>query len=193
MKTVRILISAIALAACSLSALASSAVSAGGSGAVGTLTDLGSFAAGTYTITGSGTVGLTPDGGFIMNPDGTPNQPVTAAGYGYFNPNGSTVDNYQPGVFGAAGSTVNLGALIGSFSAAPSTPSDWFLIGYSKTVTLASAGHIYASVNDTFHQNNTGAFSASVTAVPEPESYAMLLAGLGLMGAIARRRNNKKA
>ncbi len=33
----------------------------------------------------------------------------------------------------------------------------------------------------------------SVTAVPEPETYAMLLAGLGLMGAIARRRNNKAA
>lgn len=30
-----------------------------------------------------------------------------------------------------------------------------------------------------------------VTAVPEPESYAMLLAGLGLMGAIARRRSRK--
>ena len=28
-----------------------------------------------------------------------------------------------------------------------------------------------------------------VTAVPEPESYAMLLAGLGLMGTIARRRS----
>ncbi len=28
----------------------------------------------------------------------------------------------------------------------------------------------------------------NVTAVPEPETYAMLLAGLGLVGAIARRR-----
>ena len=30
--------------------------------------------------------------------------------------------------------------------------------------------------------------SANVTAVPEPEAYAMILAGLGLVGAIARRR-----
>lgn len=35
--------------------------------------------------------------------------------------------------------------------------------------------------------------SFSVTAVPEPETYAMLLAGLALMGGIARRRNGNKA
>jgi hypothetical protein len=33
--------------------------------------------------------------------------------------------------------------------------------------------------------------SYTVTAVPEPESYAMLLAGLGLMGAITRSRSRK--
>ena len=37
----------------------------------------------------------------------------------------------------------------------------------------------------------TGAIS--VSAVPEPESYAMLLAGLGVMGAIAIRRNRSKS
>lgn len=38
---------------------------------------------------------------------------------------------------------------------------------------------------------NTTAFT--ISAVPEPESYAMLLAGLGLMGTIARRRKSKAA
>ena len=33
-----------------------------------------------------------------------------------------------------------------------------------------------------------GLQSASIAAVPEPETYAMFLAGLGLMGAVARRR-----
>ena len=32
--------------------------------------------------------------------------------------------------------------------------------------------------------------AATVTAVPEPESYAMLLAGLGLLGWMSRRKNN---
>ncbi|MBK7004869.1 MAG: PEP-CTERM sorting domain-containing protein [Burkholderiales bacterium] len=41
-----------------------------------------------------------------------------------------------------------------------------------------------------------GAFQAGnvpVPQVPEPESYAMLLAGLGVMGAVARRRKAKQA
>ncbi|MCL1824502.1 MAG: THxN family PEP-CTERM protein [Betaproteobacteria bacterium] len=34
------------------------------------------------------------------------------------------------------------------------------------------------------------AFSMTATAVPEPETYAMLLAGLGMIGVVARRRRN---
>jgi hypothetical protein len=33
-------------------------------------------------------------------------------------------------------------------------------------------------------------FGFSITAVPEPETYAMLLAGLGVVGVVARRRRN---
>ena len=43
-----------------------------------------------------------------------------------------------------------------------------------------------------FYGSSDGAvidnFTYTVAAVPEPESYAMLVAGLGMMGAIARRR-----
>jgi hypothetical protein len=41
--------------------------------------------------------------------------------------------------------------------------------------------------------NQTDYTLVSVTAVPELETYAMMLAGLGLMGTIARRRNKSKA
>ncbi|MDD5481180.1 FxDxF family PEP-CTERM protein, partial [Rhodoferax sp.] len=35
--------------------------------------------------------------------------------------------------------------------------------------------------------------SMTVAAVPEPETYAMLLAGLGMLGAVARRRKQPQA
>jgi hypothetical protein len=42
-------------------------------------------------------------------------------------------------------------------------------------------------------QLGEGYYISAVTPVPEPETYAMMLAGLGLMGTIARRRKNKNA
>ena len=149
------------------------------------IADLGSFSAGTYTITASGSVDLVGDGSFTMNPDGTPKSVVTTPGYSYFNPSGSVIAD---GAYGFAGAGVKIGALAGTFSSSPGV-SDWFTIGYSKQVTLVSAGHIYAAVNDTYSPNNAGVFLVNVTAVPEPESYALLLAGLGLIGAVARRKN----
>jgi len=178
-----------ACAALVLSAVAglagATSVSAGGSGVNGTLTDLGFFAAGSYQLTASGVVDLVGDGSFLINPDGTPSAPVTTPGYGYFNPNGSYLAD---GAYGAAGANARIGALIGSFSAAPSSPADWFLIGDFDQVTLAVAGHLYASVNDTYHDNDTGAFSVEVTAVPEPASIALLLAGITLLAAQRRQR-----
>ena len=42
-----------------------------------------------------------------------------------------------------------------------------------------------------YASQDTASFAVAVTAVPEPETYAMLLAGLGLVGAIARRRETR--
>ncbi len=44
-----------------------------------------------------------------------------------------------------------------------------------------SAVNVWVSADKTIH----------IAAVPEPESYAMLLAGLGMIGFMARRRNNR--
>lgn len=42
--------------------------------------------------------------------------------------------------------------------------------------------------NVAFEQYEQSRWNASVAAVPEPETYAMLLAGMGLIGAVYRRR-----
>lgn len=52
-----------------------------------------------------------------------------------------------------------------------------FDIGSSERISIA--------------QPNSGLPTLLVAAVPEPKSYAMLLAGLGLMGFIARRRSSR--
>lgn len=52
----------------------------------------------------------------------------------------------------------------------------------------AGIGSGFDIVNDVAVHRNV-----ITSAVPEPESYALLLAGLGLMAGIARRRNNKNA
>ena len=50
----------------------------------------------------------------------------------------------------------------------------------------------FTNVNGTVNLDGTSFKSTLVAApVPEPETYAMMLAGLGLMGTIARRRKQK--
>ena len=153
-------------------------------------TTVDSFAAGTYFITGSGTVSLaTPIelslgilSNFEVGPTGAPVSSVTYPGYAYFNPLGSDNDN---GSFGPLGAGAKLGGLYGSFD-----KSSFFLIGSSTVQSIAAGATLYARVNDTYYVNNTGAFSVSVAAVPEPHEWAMMLAGLGLVGWAVRRRRD---
>ena len=67
-----------------------------------------------------------------------------------------------------------------SFSMGPN-PGGAFYLLVGGVTPIGSLGSLY---------------SGSITvaaAVPEPENYAMLLAGLGVMGAIAIRRNKSKS
>jgi PEP-CTERM motif len=172
---------------------------AGPVSSAGGLVDLGWFAAGNYTLTGSGTIDICGGGTATMRPDGLPDTMVTCAPLvSDFNPDGSyTAD----GQFGRSGSNAKIGALIGTFNASAYTGTnptavqadEWFLIGDFLTLTLATAGHIYASVNDTFYGDNSGAFDVRVEAlshVPEPASFALVAVALGGLGAAGRRRTS---
>ena len=110
---------------------------------------------------------------------------------------------YAVGTAGYAGVTTmadNAGGLL-NFSNAGTFANSTYATGLSfmrinagATGTAASTYTPYldgtASVK-LYLDGNNALNIAAVTAVPEPESFAMLLAGLGLMGAIARRRNKK--
>ena len=60
--------------------------------------------------------------------------------------------------------------------------------GYGST----SDGAASALVKDNAAGQNAVNYAFRIAPVPEPETYAMLLAGLGLMGGIARRRKSKQ-
>ena len=60
---------------------------------------------------------------------------------------------------------------------------------------LFTPGNYYFNISGTGNGQFGGQYVFSVTTlapIPEPESYAMLLAGLGVIGAIAMRRNKSK-
>ncbi len=56
----------------------------------------------------------------------------------------------------------------------------------NRLITNLTSGNAYFNIHSTTF--NGGEIRAFVTAVPEPQTYAMLLAGLGILGAAARRR-----
>jgi hypothetical protein len=69
----------------------------------------------------------------------------------------------------------------------------WQNIFYSNAIhTSGNTGYKY-HVPDVSVGERTVATHWTLSPVPEPETYAMLLAGLGVMGAVARRRKAKQA
>lgn len=72
--------------------------------------------------------------------------------------------------------TVNYGSFAGDSAA------------YTFNLPTAGDYHIDISGTATGMAGGTYGVALSAAPVPEPETYAMLLAGLGVMGAIARRR-----
>ncbi len=66
--------------------------------------------------------------------------------------------------------------------------------GATFSINLPTAGSYHVDISGVATGKSGGLYTvvmSTVSAVPEPESYALFLAGLGLMGTIARRRASK--
>jgi hypothetical protein len=81
--------------------------------------------------------------------------------------------------------TLNTGATIGCGSALANSGAVTMI---SNTIGIGCGGGL-----DVLALGATPTFLPYVAAVPEPETYAMMLAGLGLLGFMARRRKQKEA
>lgn len=71
--------------------------------------------------------------------------------------------------------------------------SDYAPLAFSDLVSLAAGGKIIFVVNNAgeYTFDSTG-LRATISAVPEPTTWAMMLAGFGMIGFAARRRGNVK-
>lgn len=59
---------------------------------------------------------------------------------------------------------------------------------YQSTFNLTPGGTYWFKLSG---YGEAASYTVTLAPVPEPETYALLLAGLGLMGAVARRRQSK--
>ena len=89
----------------------------------------------------------------------------------------------------SAGTTPLMQAWSTPFSAAPGITGSTAVISMSTlpadTYTLEIRGNVVGTYGGTYSG------SLNVAAIPEPETYALLMAGLGLIGFVARRKNVK--
>lgn len=110
----------------------------------------------------------------------------------------STYNNLVAGSEGTYQSKLRVlnagGSELGSFSTlqmADQNVNFAFTLQTGDIITLSASQGVHMNASGPIDASLSGMFSGefTVAAVPEPEQYALLLAGLGLIGGIARRRN----
>ncbi|MCC2680679.1 MAG: hypothetical protein K0S36_243 [Nitrosospira multiformis] len=162
-----------------------------------TLTDLGTLSTSSPT-TFSGIVGPT-NTGFSDIFTFTPQEPNFGAGatvvnvplsFGGFSFDTAlaTMSLVSAGADGIAGNGDD-SVLQSVVLPSPGNSQDMLTLNWDTPMT----GLHYLNVTGVAVGSEGGIYSGAIAAaIPEPETYAMLLAGLGLMGAVVRRRGMRK-
>jgi hypothetical protein len=111
---------------------------------------------------------------------------ITATGSVSFNGGPATVLSASP--LTQTPSTPSLGFFSGSSSFGAGSFSTFSVSAAS--ITLNASGGSFAAIGA--QPQNILKFGFTATPVPEPETYALLLAGLGMVGMISRRRRDQR-
>lgn len=138
-------------------------------------------------ITATGTVSCCYGGSPTNGPNGGGlGGSAAISGYGNVGPFNNPVQFPLVGVFGGPALT---------------TPWSIFVIGSSdpNVVVPVGATTLYLGLPDAlgfnnppgYYNDNTGSFSVSITAVPEPVTWALMLMGVGMIGAGLRTARRK--
>ena len=97
---------------------------------------------------------------------------------------------YSFNVFSSAGALVVQGNKDNAGPYVPGQKDEWSL---PDDVTLAGGNYYFEVTGLVLGKNSSYAAEMSLSPVPEAETYAMMMAGLGMVGFVARRRAAKKA
>ena len=87
------------------------------------------------------------------------------------------------GLYNQGNLSAAYGTLVGQIGS-----GDFFVVGTQYAGSAATSGVLKLYYWDSNFGDNTQYVSANVAAVPEPETYALMLAGLAAVGFMARRR-----
>jgi hypothetical protein len=89
------------------------------------------------------------------------------------------------GLLNIGGFSAPYGALVGQIGAGPGS---YRLLGTSFSGPAWASGTLVLFYWDTFTADNTNSVDVTISVVPEPATWAIMIAGFGLAGATLRRR-----